>query len=196
MADAESPPRRSSRVVAAVEFAYELHADQRRKQADVPYTGHLLGVASIVIDGGGDDDQVIAALLHDAPEDQGGRRVLTEIGRRFGPRVVAIVDACTDTYDSPKPPWRPRKEAWLARLASVPDEALLVILADKLHNARAVVLALRTDGVTSLDAFRGGREGTIWYYRAAAEVLASRAPGPLVDELCRTVDEMERLAGR
>jgi (p)ppGpp synthase/HD superfamily hydrolase len=192
----EVPPRCWSRVVAAVEFAFELHGDQRRKQADVPYVGHLLGAASIVIDDGGDDDQVIAALLHDAPEDQGGQRVLTEIGRRFGPRVVMIVDACTDTYVSPKPPWRERKEAWLARVPSMPGDAVRVALADKVHNARSVVAALRASGISSLDAFRGGRDGTLWYYRAVAEALAARAPGPLAGELLRTVDEMERLAGQ
>ncbi|MDQ1521018.1 MAG: hypothetical protein QOI55_2091 [Actinomycetota bacterium] len=189
-----SPPRRWSRVVVAAEWAFELHGEQRRKQADVPYVGHLLGVASIVIDDGGDDDQVIAGLLHDGPEDQGGRKVLTEISRRFGPLVAAIVDACTDTYETPKPPWRARKEAWLARLASVPEEALRVICADKLHNARAIVSALHSHGVASLDHFNGGREGTLWYYRAAADALAARTPGPLTDELCRAVDAMERAA--
>jgi (p)ppGpp synthase/HD superfamily hydrolase len=190
------PPRRWSRVVAAVEFAFELHGEQRRKQADVPYVGHLLGAAAIVIDDGGDDDEVIAALLHDAPEDQGGRRVLTEIGRRFGPRVVMIVDACTDTYESPKPPWRARKEAWLARLPTAPEEALRVVHADKLHNARSIVTAMHVAGIASLDAFHGGRDGSLWYYRAVADALATRAPGPLADELLRTVDEMGRLAGQ
>jgi (p)ppGpp synthase/HD superfamily hydrolase len=193
---AERPAQRWTRVIAATELAFELHGDQRRKQGDVPYVGHLLGVASIVIDDGGDEDQVIAALLHDAAEDQGGRRTLTEIRRRFGPRVAGIVDACTDTYDSPKPPWRARKEAWLARLESVPDDALRVIVADKLHNARSFVRALRADGVASLDEFRGGRDGTLWYHRRVAEVLARRTPGALTDELSRTVSEMERLAAQ
>ncbi len=181
-------------MVAAVELAFELHGDQRRKQADVPYVGHLLATAAIVIDDGGDDDQVIAALLHDAPEDQGGRRVLTEIGRRFGPRVAAIVDACTDTFESPKPPWRARKEAWVARIPTMPEDALRVVLADKLHNARSIVATLRTSGIGSLDVFRGGRDGTLWYYRAVADALAARTPGPLAEELRETVGEMERLA--
>jgi (p)ppGpp synthase/HD superfamily hydrolase len=193
VAEETAPPRRWSRTLSAVELAFEWHADQRRK-ADVPYVGHLLGVASIVIDDGGDEDQVVAALLHDAPEDQGGRPVLTEIARRFGPRVAAIVDAATDTYDDPKPPWRPRKEAFVARVATVPAAALRVILADKLHNARAVVSSLHEEGVSTLDRFNGGREGTVWYYGAVADALARRAPGPLADELLRTVAEMERLA--
>src|SRR5690242_11256078 len=157
---------RTVRVLAAVELAFALHGDQRRKLTGVPYVGHLLGVASIVIDDGGDEDQVVAALLHDAAEDQGGRRVLTEIRRRFGPRVAAIVDACTDTYETPKPPWRPRKEAWLARLPDQPPEVWRVALADKLHNARATLAEVRAHGSAALEAFNGGREGTVWYYRA------------------------------
>ncbi|MCU1430476.1 MAG: metal dependent phosphohydrolase [Actinomycetia bacterium] len=174
-----------------MDYAFVLHADQRRKQRDVPYVGHLLGVASIVMDDGGDEDQVVAALLHDAAEDQGGRRVLTEISRRFGPRVSAIVEACSDTLESPKPPWRPRKEAWLASIAGAPPESWRVMLADKLHNARATVTDVHAEGVAALDLFNGGREGTVWYYRSAAEELARVAPGLLADELRRTVGELD-----
>jgi (p)ppGpp synthase/HD superfamily hydrolase len=191
----ERPAQRWVRVVDATQLAFELHAGQVRKGATrAPYVGHLLGVAAIVIDEGGDEDQVVAALLHDAPEDQGGRRALTEVRRRYGPRVAAIVDACTDTYDSPKPAWRERKEAWLDRLTTAPTDALLVIAADKLHNARATVVDLRSGGVATLDMFNGGRAGTLWYYRAVSDRLGERAPGRLTDELARTVGEMERLA--
>jgi (p)ppGpp synthase/HD superfamily hydrolase len=192
--DVEAAAQRWSRVLAAVEMAFALHAGQVRKQGGTPYVGHLFGVASLVLDDGGDEDQVIAALLHDAAEDHGGRRTLTEISRRFGPRVAAIVDACSDTFESPKPPWPARKQAWLDRLRTVPDDAVRVIAADKLHNARDVVAALRAAGPPTLDVFTGGRDGTLWYYREAAARLAERAPGPLVAELDRTVAEMHRLA--
>ncbi len=179
-----------------MDYAFELHMNQRRKQHDVPYVGHLLGAASIVIDDGGDEDQVVAALLHDGPEDQGGRRVLTEISRRFGPRVAGIVEACSDTLDATtpgaeKPPWRPRKEAWLARVPSAPAESWRVMLADKLHNARAVLGDLHAAGPAVLDRFRGGRDGTLWYYRSSADALALVQPGPLAAELSRTVAELE-----
>jgi (p)ppGpp synthase/HD superfamily hydrolase len=188
------PAERWTRVVAAVEMAFKLHGAHTRKGSGVPYVGHLLGVASLVIDDGGDEDQVIAALLHDGPEDQGGRRTLTEIGRRFGPQVVAIVEACTDTLDDPKPPWRPRKEQWLARLPSAPPDAWRVVLADKLHNARTLVADLRRDGVAAFEKFNGGRDGTLWYYRRCAEIVGGLAPGPLASELLRTVEELESLA--
>jgi (p)ppGpp synthase/HD superfamily hydrolase len=121
----------------ALVYASMLHRTQTRKSSAVPYVSHLLGVASLVIEEGSTETQAIAALLHDAVEDQGGRPRLDEIRERFGEGVAAIVDACTDAYEEPKPPWRPRKEAYIARLASEPPDALLVSVADKVHNALA-----------------------------------------------------------
>jgi (p)ppGpp synthase/HD superfamily hydrolase len=187
----DTSAQRWTRVLAAMDDAFALHATQVRKHREVPYVGHLLGVASIVIDDGGDEDQVIAALLHDAAEDQGGARVLTEIARRFGRRVAGIVEACSDTLESPKPPWEPRKRAWLASIPTAPPESWRVMLADKLHNARSVRTDVAGEGWTALDAFTGGREGTLWYYRSAAEQLAAVEPGRLADELKRTVADIE-----
>jgi (p)ppGpp synthase/HD superfamily hydrolase len=82
---------------------------QARKGNRVPYLSHLLAVAGLVLENGGDEDQAIAALLHDGPEDQGGEATLIEIRERFGTRVADIVAACTDTFVTPKPPWRTRK---------------------------------------------------------------------------------------
>jgi (p)ppGpp synthase/HD superfamily hydrolase len=121
----------------ALVYASMLHRTQTRKSSAVPYVSHLLGVASLVIEEGSTETQAIAALLHDAVEDQGGRPRLDEIRERFGEGVAAIVDACTDAHEEPKPPWRPRKEAYIARLASEPPDALLVSVADKVHNALA-----------------------------------------------------------
>ena len=63
-----------------------------------------------MLDDGGSEDEAIAALLHDAAEDQGGDKRLREIRSRYGDDVAAIVDSCTDSYEEPKPPWRTRKE--------------------------------------------------------------------------------------
>ncbi len=99
-------------------YATRLHREQRRKGSGTPYAAHLLGVASLVLEDGGSEDEAIASLLHDAAEDQGGRARLDEIEREFGSVVAHIVDGCTDTDISPKPPWRPRKEAYVQALAS------------------------------------------------------------------------------
>ncbi len=179
----------------ALVFAARLHAGQKRKGTDIPYLGHLLGVASLVLEDGGDEDQAIAGLLHDAVEDQGGLSVLEVIRQRFGERVARIVDGCTDTYDNPKPAWRTRKEHYLAHLSVVASDVLRVSLADKLHNARAILHDLHRQGISTFDRFNGGREGTLWYYSAL--VIKFKELGvstPMVDELEQVVNEILQLA--
>ena len=188
------------RYVAAVSEAVSLHARQARKGNAIPYVSHLLAVSSLVLEHGGDEDQAIAALLHDGPEDQGGAATLAAIRDRFGPRVAAIVEACSDTLETPKPPWRARKEAYIAHLADIADgigpDVWPVSLADKVHNARTIVADLRVGGAAALDRFNGGREGTLWYYGTLAKLLSVLEPGPLADELVRLAAEMRTLAER
>jgi (p)ppGpp synthase/HD superfamily hydrolase len=186
--------RLTSRFESALLYAAQLHAAQTRKASNVPYIGHLLAVASLVIEHGGDEDEAIAALLHDAIEDQGGAPTRAAIVERFGPRVAEIVEGCTDTDLSPKPPWRARKEAHLAHLRAATDSVRLVIAADKLHNARSLVHDYRLIGESMWGRFSGGRDGTLWYYRAAVDALGSGWSHALVDELARVLDELERLA--
>lgn len=172
------------RFTEAVSLAAELHADQRRKGTDTPYLGHLLGVAALVIDDGGDEDEAIAALLHDAVEDQGGPPTLARIRERFGDRVAAIVDACSDTDEVPKPPWRARKEAYVAHLddPDLPPGTLRVSLADKLHNARSILLDLRA-GHDVFARFSASRDETLWYYGALADAFDRLGAGPMAAEL-------------
>lgn len=185
----------SERFDRALVHAHDLHRNQRRKGGGAPYVSHLLGVASIVIEHGGTEDQAIAALLHDAGEDAGGDPTVVEIGRRYGPVVESIVRACSDTLDAKKPAWRARKERYVAHLADAPAEALLVSLADKVYNARSIVMDLREEGPSAFDKFTGNLDGTLWYYRALVAALEPRIPGPLVEELRRQVDAMHELAG-
>ncbi len=180
----------------ALVYASEIHRTQERKASEVPYVSHLLGVASLVIEEGGTQIQAIAALLHDAVEDQGGLPRLEEIRARFGRGVADIVEACTDTTQEPKPPWRRRKEEYLARLPSAPPDALLVSVADKVHNARSILTDLRTGGVGVFERFTGGRDGTLWYYRTLVGIYRSLEgfDSRLIDELDRTVTQIEALA--
>lgn len=184
----------SLRFEEALVFAARLHREQRRKGSDVPYVSHLLGVAALVLEYGGDEDEAIAALLHDAIEDQGGVAAWRKIQERFGDRVAYIVHQCSDTDQTPKPPWQERKNAFLARLAEAPPSALLVIAADKLHNVRSLIADHRRRGDEIWVRFSGGRDGTLWYYRAAVEILKKAIPGPLVQELARAVMELEHLS--
>jgi (p)ppGpp synthase/HD superfamily hydrolase len=177
----------------ALLLAADLHREQTRKGTGVPYVTHLLAVAAIVGESGGTEEEVIAALLHDAPEDAGGEARLEEIRVRFGKTVAGIVAGCSDTYEDPKPPWRERKEAYVAHLAGASPSVRLVTAADKLHNVRSVLADYRALGEVLWDRFNGGRDGTLWYYRAVADELAG--DGPVANELGRATRELEALVG-
>ncbi|RPI33332.1 MAG: HD domain-containing protein [Chloroflexota bacterium] len=191
----QEEPFLTARFHDALVFAARLHAGQNRKQTRVPYIAHLLGVTALVLEDGGDEDQAVAALLHDAVEDQGGLKTLEEIRSRFGDRVATIVDACTDTYQTPKPPWQQRKEQYIERLRHEPPEVLRVSLADKLHNARTILADLHKEGEQIWSRFKGGKEGTLWYYRTLVDVFHDRSNSFMAGELVRVVAEIERLSG-
>lgn len=174
----------------ALSYAARMHAAQRRKLGGVPYVAHLLAVCSLVLEYGGDEEAAVAALLHDAVEDQGGARTREEIHNRFGQRVAQIVDQLSDTDQAPKPPWRPRKEAYLRHLAQADATALLICAADKLHNVRSLLDALRQNPEPVWGSFSGGRDGTLWFYASVIESLDGRVPEPLLAELKRVVDEL------
>jgi (p)ppGpp synthase/HD superfamily hydrolase len=178
----------------ALLYASRLHRDQLRKGTSTPYITHLLAVASIVGENGGSEDEVVAALLHDAPEDRGGEATLQEIRDQFGDGVTEIVDGCTDTYETPKPPWRGRKERYLAHLAGASGSVRLVSSADKLHNARTVLSDYRLLGEDLWTRFNGKKEGTLWYYRAVVDAL--QGDSPIVEELDRVVTELETLSDK
>ena len=178
----------------ALLFASRKHAGQRRKGGPVPYISHLMGVAGLVLEAGGDEDLAIAALLHDVVEDCGGMPMLREVRRRFGRRVARIVDACSDAYVVPKPPWRERKEPYLKRLRTADEDTRLVSVADKVHNARSIVADYRQVGEPIWERFQGKRDGTLWYYRALVGEFRRGRRNRLTDELERVVAELEALA--
>ncbi|MTJ10129.1 MULTISPECIES: HD domain-containing protein [unclassified Anabaena] len=184
----------SERFTQALTYAHELHATQKRKASEIPYVTHLLGVASIALEYGANEDEAIAALLHDAIEDQGGAATREEIRRRFGNAVTAIVDGCTDSDATPKPPWQQRKEAYIAHILTASPEVLLVSAADKLHNVRSIIKDYRIIGDVVWERFQGGKEGTLWYYRSLANAFQKNQITPLVAELERVVSELEMLA--
>jgi (p)ppGpp synthase/HD superfamily hydrolase len=183
------------RFLRAFNFAATKHAGQTRKASTIPYIAHLMGVASLVLEFGGDEDMAIAALLHDVVEDCGGAPMLKEIRRRFGSRVAKIVDGCTDSDTEPKPPWRERKESYIHHLKDADAETRLVSAADKLNNVRSILSDYREVGESVWQRFRGGRDGTLWYYRALLEELLRGKPNRLIRELELAVRELEATAG-
>ena len=190
------PQPLTPRFEQALTYATAAHAGQLRKGTTLPYVSHLLAVTALALEQGADEDVAIAALLHDAAEDAGGKERLADIRARFGTAVADMVDQCTDTFETPKPPWRARKEAYLAHLPHASPGALLVSCCDKLHNSRSIVADLRQHGAATWERFKGGRDGSLWYYRTLADYFATTTalPRGLVEELRRTVDVMESLA--
>ena len=188
-----STPSLGPRFARALELAYDLHAGQTRKGSGVPYFGHLLGVASIVIESGSSEDEAVAALLHDAVEDQGGRETLERIRGEFGDEVADIVEACSDSMGHPKPPWKERKRAYLEHLEEASEPALRVSLADKLHNARTIVVDYREAGEALWERFNAGRDEVLAYYRALAAIFSRRIPGAVATELAVTLAELDGL---
>lgn len=175
-------------------YAAHCHGGQLRKGTSTPYITHLMTVAAIVGENGGTEDQVIAALLHDAPEDQGGRERLEDIRTRYGEQVAHIVEGCSDTFETPKPPWWERKKAYVARMPQEPTSVRLVSAADKLANARNVLADLRVLKDRLWDRFTGEKEGTLWYYRALVSAFREAGSNAIVEELDRVVAEIEKLA--
>jgi (p)ppGpp synthase/HD superfamily hydrolase len=174
----------------ALVYTCGLHRDQERKGSGIPYFSHLIAVSSLVLEAGGSEDEAIAGLLHDSLEDQGNRTSYEEIARRFGDRVATIVRACSDTEVVPKPPWRVRKEAYVAHLQGVDEGVLRVSRADKLHNARSILADLLAVGPVVWDRFNQPRDQVLWYYGSLAHTFARRLPGAQTQLLTDTITAM------
>lgn len=185
-------PILGDRFTDAAAYAVQLHARQARKASAIPYITHLLAVCSLALEDGGSEDEAIAALLHDGPEDQGGTRVLDEIRGRFGSEVADIVAGLSDDMPdkgAEKRPWRERKEAYLAHLPSASDAVLRVSLADKLHNARSILVDRAQAGDAVWNRFNARRDEQAWYYRSLLGIFRARLPGS------RSLIELERVVG-
>ncbi len=183
----------TERFEQALVYATRLHAAQIRKATGVPYITHLLSVTALVLEDGGNEDEAIAALLHDAVEDQGGKATRAEIYRLFGEQVMAIVDGCTEFDSLPKPPWRERKQRYLEQLRQGSSSVRRVALADKLHNARSLLSDYRQQGDEIWSMFGAGKEGMLWFYHSLLWVYRSTGSNPLVEELARVIGELEQL---
>jgi len=157
-----------------------------------------LAVTGIVGEYGGTEDQMCAAVLHDYMEDVEDADEAA-LRRQFGDRVVDMVIALSDALEQPKAPWRPRKEAYLASLATKSADVKLISAADKLHNCSCTVQHLRREGLSTFERFNGKREGTLWYYRQIVHKLGVGWSHPLLDLLATEVDlmhtETQRLLG-
>jgi (p)ppGpp synthase/HD superfamily hydrolase len=178
----------------ALQYAVLIHAGQIRKGANIPYISHLLGVASIALEYGANEEETIGALLHDAGEDAGGEGRIEDIRLRFGNAVAEIVRGCTDAVTLPKPPWKKRKEDYIAHVPKASQSVRLVSASDKLHNARAILRDLRLHGDDVWSRFKGGKDGSLWYYRSLVTAFRQAGNSELIEELDRIVTELEKLS--
>jgi (p)ppGpp synthase/HD superfamily hydrolase len=183
--------RLSRQFEKALTYATRIHGGQLRKKTRIPYIAHILGVAAIAMEYGANETEAIGALLHDAVEDCGGAKRLRNIERRFGKEVARIVEGCTDTDQTPKPPWLERKKAYVAHVRHAPIPTKLVSASDKLHNVRAILMDYRKEGERLWSRFNGGKQGALWYYRALVNAFSGRRIQPLVQELDRTLTQLE-----
>jgi (p)ppGpp synthase/HD superfamily hydrolase len=192
----------TSRFSSAIDYARQVHVSYR-KGTNVPYIAHLLGVASLVIGESGHasfpitEDMVIGALLHDAVEDEGGLPRLRDIDANFGKEVARIVEGCTDSFEedsNKKQDWEFRKTSYIERLRNEQQDTLLVSVADKLYNARAILQDYREVGGEVWNRFKRGRTEQLWYFRKLLSVYEVRGSNRLVEELRRVVDELAELS--
>lgn len=188
----------------ALQLASALHHDQARKtgsasEHQVPYVAHLLSVCALVLENGGDEDLAIAALLHDAVEDQGGEPTLQTIRQLFGDRVASIVDGLTDKSDDnyrDERDWKERKDKYIAHLKSAPEEVRLVAAADKLHNARSILSDYRRIGDQLWSRFHAGKDAQLWYYEALVTAFATGSQNRLTAELASVVNDLKTEVNR
>ena len=200
----EYPPMTlTPRFEHALVYTAQAHNGQLRKETKIPYLSHLLTVASIALEYGASQDEAIGALLHDAGEDAGGDERIQEIRDTFGDAVADIVQGCTDTVTLPKPPWQERKEKYIASVPHEPVSVRFVSAADKLHNVRSIIRDYRALGDALWSRFKGGKAGSLWYYRALVDAyrqgtnyddpIRASAHAELIDELDRAVTELEAM---
>jgi len=185
--------RLSRQFEKALIYVTRIHGGQLRKKTRIPYIAHILGVCAIAMEYGANETEAIAALLHDAVEDCGGAKRLRDIERKFGKKVAKIVQGCTDTDQTPKPPWLERKKAYVAHIRHAPMSTKLVSASDKLHNVRAILMDYRKEGERLWSRFNGGKRGALWYYRALVNAFSGKCIQPLVQELDRTLIQLKLL---
>src|SRR4029078_2441748 len=179
----------------AFSYAHEVHDGQFKKGTSVPYLGHLMGVSSIVLGDGGGEDEAVAALLHDAAEDHGGRARLEDIRSRFGDDVARIVEDCTESWDTPKPSWLARKQAYIQRARTLPSPSLRVSIADKVHNTYGILRDLRNIGEKVWERYDVSADDVLAYYESLVRAYREAGGGRLVDELERIVRGIQREMG-
>jgi (p)ppGpp synthase/HD superfamily hydrolase len=184
----------------ALTYAADVHNGQVKKGTPIPYFSHLLAVCALVLEQGGDEEEAIACLLHDTLEDHPEKVSREDLHERFGARVARIVEGCTDTppgyHGGSKPPWHERKRRYIEHLRLEGSSLARVALADKLHNARAMLADYRVLGNALWARFNAGKDDQLWYFRELVGAFRQAgAPVQMLEEFNEVVSELEKLSG-
>jgi (p)ppGpp synthase/HD superfamily hydrolase len=175
---------------AALGWAAQRHAGQRRHNTGTPYIGHLLATCAVVLDEGGGEELAIAALLHDVLEDTD--TTAAEVRERFGAGVLRVVADCTDANRADRAglDWHARKRAHLDRMTRAPRDSLLVIAADKVCSLQSLVDDLVRFGPELFDRSARSAAELLGNYRDVHLVLESGlGDRPVVRRLAALIDE-------
>jgi (p)ppGpp synthase/HD superfamily hydrolase len=170
--------------LAALAYAVEQHAGQRRTGDGAPFVLHPIEVATLLADAGAPDHVVAAGVLHDTIEKTS--TVAEDLRQRFGTRVAALVVALSE--DPSISGYTARKAALRDQVEAASDEALMVFAADKLSKTRELRRSFahdpRPEGAPH-PARRGSKaHRKLTHYRHCAELLEGRLAGsPLVEGL-------------
>lgn len=170
----------------AIEFAAKAHRNQYRKETDIPYISHPVGVGMILQKAGCNEEEIIAGILHDTLEDT--ETTENDILNNFGQEVLNIVKGCSEPDKEAS--WENRKKHTIEYLKSAPLSIRQVACADKLHNLRSIKRDLSNIGEPAWDRFKRGREMQEWYYTEIVESLGHKGHFPLLDLLKKEVEDV------
>ncbi len=179
-------------IFQAIEFAAKAHSGHFRKGTRIPYIIHPLGVAKILIDHGCSEEVVVAGILHDTVEDT--PITPEDIRRSFGERVAQLVRDVSEPNKSDT--WENRKRHTIEHLKTAPRDVLLVSLADKLDNIRAIRDDYAKLGDSLWPRFNRPKESQKWYYRSLAEVFCSCTADSLTSVAQEFESEVQKIFGK
>jgi GTP pyrophosphokinase len=123
--------------------------------------------------------------------------VLEKIREQFGESIANIVKDCSEPLSIPKPPWKERKNAYIAQIADAGNSVKRVACADKLHNLRSILTDHQQVGDRVWDRFHADKEGTLWFYQSMVKTLRTFGQNVAIFvELEKRVGDLQRIVNK
>jgi (p)ppGpp synthase/HD superfamily hydrolase len=175
------------RIKKALQFAAHKHDGLYRKDSTMrlPALTHLISVAWLLADAGAEEEIIMSGLLHDTLEDTDTTGA--ELEQEFGKHVRTLVEAVSDPARDASGnllPWKVRKDGYFKNLETAPEEAFLIVAADKIDNIESKLAAYEREGPELLKKWSQPTESYIWYHGTALEFVKKHLPDhPLTKRL-------------